>query len=274
MADCYLRKEIGSNVFRKMKDPAQSRYFNIMSSYYDTAWKYGIGQNANATTKKKYGSGAAGSVSYLPIDAFDQNASSMDKLREQMGTGKATTYITNIAKIDEQLKGNISSARAKELKEEKDMNLKALYTMGQTQAGRTEVIGDLTSIFQDREKAVAYFEAMIENHGNSPGTGVPMQSTKTEQADVYIILKGWRDTPYLINNNKDKAIIDSYITKIEYGQPILEKDFPELQRIITTYNTPENLARADENAYYASKKNELYDMMKGENSGLTASQTN
>jgi hypothetical protein len=273
MADCYLRKEIGSNVFKKMKDPAQSRYYNIKSAYYDYAWQYGVGQNVSQNKAYTPRGGAAGSGSSLPIDAFDQNATSMDKLREQMGTGKATTYIANIAKIDEELKGYVSTTRAKELKEEKDMNLKALYTMSRTQAGRTEIIGDLTSVFKDRTKALAYYEGMIEKAGTS-ATGVPYASTKTEQADVYVILKGWRDTPYLIDNAKDKAIIDSYINKIEYGHPILDKDLPELLTIVAKYNTPENHARSEENAYYASKKNELYDMLKGENNGLTPSQNN
>jgi len=273
MADCYLRKEIGSNVFKKMKDPAQSRYFNIMSNYYDTAWKYGIGQNASKT--KTYGKGgAAGSGIHLPEDFQEQNIASMDKIREQMGTSKAMTYISNIANIDKQLKESISSDKAKELKEEKDMNVRALYSLGQTQAGRTEIIGDLTSVFKDREKAVAYYEGIIENYGNSPSTGLPYASPKTENADVYLMLKQWRDTPYLIDNAKDKAIVDSYLNKIEYGHPILEKDFPELQTLITTYNTPEKLAAAKENEYYASKKNDLYDFLKDEKNGLTPSQSN
>lgn len=279
MADCYLRKEIGSNVFKKMKDYTQSRYYNIKSNYYDYAWQYSIGQNAE-TTKKKYG-GAAGSGIHLPEDFQEQNKGSMDKLREQMGTGKAMTYISNIAKIDEELKGYVSTTRAKELKEEKDMNLKALYTMSRTPEGKNEVIGDLASILKkdkedttNHERAVAYFEGMIENYGNSPTTGVPYASTKTENADVYLMLKQWRDTPYLIDNSKDKAIIDSYINKIENGHPILDKDFPEIQTLVAKYNTSENHARAEENAYYASKKDELYDMLKGENSGLTPSQTN
>ena len=274
MADCYLRKEIGSNVFKKMKDPAESRYFNIMSNYYDTAWKYGIGQNANKSKTYTKKGGAAASGIKLPEDFQEQNKGSMDKLREQMGTGKAMTYISNIANIDKQLKENISSDKAKELKEEKDMNVRALYTLGQTQAGRTEIIGDLTSVFQDREKAVSYFEGIIQNAGSSPTTGVPYASTKTENADVYIVLKGWLNTPYLVDNAKDKAIIDSYINRIENGHPILDKDFPELQTLIATYNTPEKLANAKENEFYAGKKNDLYNMLKGENNGLTPSQTN
>jgi hypothetical protein len=281
MADCYLRKEIGSNVFKKMKDPAQSRYYNIKSAYYDYAWQYGVGQNVSQNKAYTPRGGAAGSGSSLPIDAFDQNATSMDKLREQMGTGKATTYIANIAKIDEELKGYVSTTRAKELKEEKDMNLKALYTMSRTPEGKNEVIGDLASVLKkdkedttNHERAVAYFEGMIENYGNSPTTGVPYASAKTEQADVYLQLKQWRDTPYLIDNSKDRAIIDSYINKIEHGHPILDKDLPELLTIVAKYNTPENHARSEENAYYASKKNELYDMLKGENNGLTPSQNN
>jgi len=274
MADCYLRKEIGSNVFKKMKDPAQSRYFNIMSSYYDTAWKYGIGQSANKSKTYTKKGGAAASGIHLPEDFQEQNKGSMDKLREQMGTGKAMTYISNIANIDKQLKENISSDKAKELKEEKDMNVRALYTLGQTQAGRTEIIGDLTSVFQDREKAVAYFEGIIQTAGSSPTTGVPYASTKTENADVYIMLKGWLNTPYLVDNSKDKAIIDSYLNKIEYGHPILDKDFPELQTLIATYNTPEKLANAKENEFYATKKNDLYDFLKDEKNGLTPSQSN
>ncbi len=282
MANCYLRKEIGSNVFKKMKDYTQSRYYNIKSAYYDYAWQYGIGQNVSQNKTSSSGrGGAAGSGSSLPIDAFDQNATSMDKLREQMGTGKATTYIANIAKIDKELQGNISADKAKELKEEKDMNLKALYTMSRTPEGKNEVIGDLASVLKkdkedttNHERAVAYFEGMIENYGNSPTTGVPYASAKTEQADVYLQLKQWRDTPYLIDNSKDRAIIDSYINKIEHGHPILDKDLPELLTIVAKYNTPENHARSEENAYYASKKNELYDMLKEENSGLSPSQTN
>lgn len=274
MANCYLRKEIGSNTFKKMKDPAQSRYYNIKSAYYDYAWQYGVGQNAGQNKAYTPRGGAAGSGIHLPEDFQEQNIASMDKLREQMGTGKAMTYISNIANIDKQLQGNISADRAKELKEEKDMNVRALYSLSQTQAGRTEIIGDLTSVFKDREKAVAYYEGIIENYGNSSSTGLPYASPKTENADVYLMLKQWRDTPYLIDNAKDKAIIDSYINKIEYGHPILDKDLPELQTLVAKYNTSENHVRAEENAYYASKKNELYDMLKEENSGLSPSQTN
>jgi len=247
MADCYLRKEIGSNVFKKMKDPAQSRYFNIMSSYYDTAWKYGIGQNAAKTKTYTPRGGAAGSGRTLPEDFQEQNKGSMDKLREQMGNGKAVDFFKTLA--DE-----------KASKEDKEWATRGIAQLVQTENGKQEVTSILSSMFKGDDKKVAdyldyyrTYEPYDWRYANDK-SGVP-KSVKTEQADVYIQLKNFVSMPYLITDPYDKKIFESYLAKIETGDPILEKDLPKLQELIGKYNTPEALAKAaakasgDENGF-------------------------
>ncbi len=236
MADCYLRKEIGSNVFKKMKDPAQSRYFNIMSSYYDTAWKYGIGQSASQNKTYTPRGGAAGSGRTLPSDFQEQNKGSMDKLREQLGTGQAVDYFKVLA--DE-----------KASKAEKETATRAIAQMVQTDNGKQEVAAILTNMFKGDDKKVAdyldyyrTYEPYDWRYANDK-SGVP-KSVKTEQADVYIQLKNFVSMPYLITDPYDKKIFESYLAKIETGDPILEKDLPRLQELIGKYNTPEALAKA------------------------------
>lgn len=261
MANCYLRKEIGSNTFKKMKDPAQSRYYNIKSAYYDYAWQYGVGQNANQNKSTTTSGGAAGSGIKLPEDWQEQNKASMDKLREQMGTGQAVDYFKVLA--------DKSST-----KEEKDWASRAIAQLVQTDNGRHEVTAILGNMFKgDDQKVLDYLNYYTTYGDTTDKRGVP-KSTKTEQADVYTILKDFVNMPYLITSPYDKKILESYLAKIETGHPILEKDLPKLQTLIAKYNTPENLARSEENAYYATKQNWIYDMLKGEKNGLTASQEN
>lgn len=261
MADCYLRKEIGSNVFKKMKDPAQSRYYNIKSSYYDTAWQYGVGQNANQNKSTTRSGGAAGSGIKLPEDWQEQNKASMDKLREQMGTGQAVDYFKVLA--------DKSST-----KEEKDWASRAIAQLVQTDNGRHEVTAILGNMFKgDDQKVLDYLNYYTTYGDTTDKRGVP-KSTKTEQADVYTILKDFVNMPYLITSPYDKKILESYLAKIETGHPILEKDLPKLQELIAKYNTPEMLTKADEYSYYASKQKEFYDYLKDPNNGLTPSQAN
>lgn len=237
MADCYLRKEIGSNVFKKMKDPAQSRYFNIMSSYYDTAWKYGVGQNAAQTkTSKGWKGGAAGSGRTLPEDFQEQNKASMDALRGQLGTNRAVDYFKVLADT-------------KASKEEKEWATRAIAQMVQNENGKHEVTAILTNMFKgDDKKVLDYldyyrtYEPYDWRYANDK-SGVP-KSVKTEQADVYIQLKNFVSMPYLITSPYDKKIFESYLAKIETGDPILEKDLPRLQELIGKYNTPEALSAA------------------------------
>ena len=83
IGNCYLSKQIGSNTFKRVK--TFSKVFQTESSFYNTAYNYGVGQAVN----QSYGGGgsggrggAAGSGRYLPEDFREQTNKNVQNIRE------------------------------------------------------------------------------------------------------------------------------------------------------------------------------------------------
>lgn len=303
IGNCYLSKQIGSNTFKRVK--TFSKVFQTESSFYNTAYNYGIGQAVN----QSYGGGgsggrggAAGSGRYLPEDFREQTNKSVQDLRDyaakkegelapttQGKYGPSTQNINTLTFV-----GKDGKTYAYDNLDLKDIN--SLLGGSKDFIDYYKIAINPDSSYTQREAAQKAMQNIIindPNYQNFMSRAILVDSEKQQGVktvkgeyaypekynlygaqyyDVALFIEGIAKNPYLDVNPAERQLLIKFAEGLKVGDVLLEEDLQRIQPIIDRALSAESIANKEENDFYKTKKNEIYDFIKSPNNGLSPSQ--
>lgn len=281
-----LRKQIGSNVFRR-QPKSNFQYGNFLSEYYKNQSYYYYGNPespyiAKTTTTSSSGGGAGGSggadvSSGVPPWINNPNKSeteqAWDIIRAEFSE-RFNNFKNWIAEANENgfKSENVYGITMKDITDFIPQNNQELFTSA------LNIMKDPSSSYADKQTAMntmSYVVGVAEKEmGNNvvytdPVTGQSytwndylgnpqdQASWKIYSGDLEYSIYMLLETPYLINDPYQRSVLEATLTTITNGNPMSIQQGNKTIDVLEQVLTPENLIKVEEQKYYAGALQEL-----------------